>query len=74
MGRHTRCDEWEIEALRARHDAERLRRAAMKADDGLAVTCLIARARELEALAIILKARARTRIRRFTAGPAKQRA
>jgi hypothetical protein len=68
MGHHTQRDEWAAEASKVRHDAERLRRAAIKADDDLAAACLIARARELEALATILDARARRRIRWCAAG------
>ena len=65
MGHHTQRGEWTAEAPKVRLDAERLRQAAIKADDDLAVACLVARARELEALAIILDARARGRARRF---------
>jgi hypothetical protein len=69
MGDHSRS---RAEVLNVRHDAERLRRAARKIDDELAVACLTARAQELEALAAILEARTRPRRSRF--GPAHGRA
>jgi hypothetical protein len=72
MGHHTRRDERATEASKVRHDAERLRWSATKVDDCLAAACLIARARELEALATILEARSRI-TRRFTAGGGKHK-
>lgn len=63
----------EAEIAKVRHDAERLRRAAIKAEDDLAVACLLARARELEALAAILDARGRRRIRCVAAGYGKKK-
>lgn len=57
--RHTQREETAAEASKVRHDAERLRWAASKIDDDLAIACLIARAHELEALAAILEARSR---------------
>ena len=61
----------EAEISKVRHDAERLRRAAIRVEDDLAVACLIARARELEALAAIMDARGRRRTRCFAAGYGK---
>ena len=55
MGQHPQSDESAAEESKVRHDAERLRCAATKVDDDLAVACLITRARELEALAAILE-------------------
>ena len=68
MRQHIQRDNWQAEASRVRHDAQRLRSVAITVNDDLAVACLIARARELEALAALLDARARTRLRWFPMG------
>lgn len=68
MGSRTQRED---EISKVRHDAERLRRAAIKVEDDLAVACLIARALELEALAAMLDARGRRRISFFAAGYGK---